>query len=82
MLTGENSLEARQIGAAGLLQQGSAAVAAVHQVLSSQPLPIVVQAVAQAIPEIKDPPGELIDPLVQQTGGRQPQRPQRRHRCR
>lgn len=59
-------LEARQIGAAGLLQQGSAAVSALRQILSSQPAPIVVQAVAMAIPEIKDPPAELIDPLVQQ----------------
>lgn len=67
LLTGQNfPLEARQIGAAGMLQQGSAAIATLRQVLCSQPAPIVVQAVAQAIPEVKDPPAELIDPLIQQ----------------
>lgn len=67
LLTGQNfPLEARQIGAVGLLQQGSSAIAALRQILLNQPLPIVVQAIAMAIPETKSPPVELVDPLVQQ----------------
>lgn len=68
LLTGQNSLEARQIGALALLDQGSAAISALRQILTSQPTPIVVQAIAEAIsdPKIKDPPAELAEPLIQQ----------------
>ena len=73
LLTGQNSLEARQIGASGLLQQGSAAVSALRQILTNQPAPIVVMAVALAIPEVQDPPTDLVEPLIQQLAAEDPE---------
>jgi len=64
LLTGQNSLEARQIGAARMLRQGSVAVAALRQVLSGQPPAVLVQAVAQAIVETKEAPADLLEGLL------------------
>ncbi len=73
LLTGQNSLEARQIGAQRLLRQGPAAVGAVRSTLMNQPSIALVQAIAQAMLEIKDPPSELIDPLLRWLAAEEPE---------
>lgn len=73
LLTGQNSLEARQIGAQRMLRQGPAAIAALRQTLLNQPPPILVQAIAQAVAGSKDSPVELVDPLVKWLAAEEPE---------
>jgi HEAT repeat protein len=73
LLTGQNSLEARQIGAQRMLKQGSAAVAAIRLALVNQPSALLAQATSQAILDVKDPPAELIDPLLRWLGSEEPE---------
>jgi HEAT repeat protein len=73
LLTGQNSLEARQIGAQRMLRQGPAAIGALRHTLLNQPPAILVQAIAQAVADSKDSPAELVDPLLTWLAAEQPE---------
>ncbi len=73
LLTGQNSLEARQIGAQRMLRQGPAAIGAMRQALCNQPPAILVQAIALAIQDSKDSPADLVDPLLKWLAAEEPE---------
>ncbi len=64
LLTGQNSIEARQIGAQRLLRNQTEGPEAIRRVLQEQPDPAVLLAVSKAMIDMKIGPAALVDPLL------------------